>query len=266
MTEDRYDLKRLVHKSEVYSDYFAVDWETAKEVHIRRFFDQAADGAQRRWLEMFTRLGNQLTSLENAHITRVLESGSDEDGPFFIIEAHNLEIITDIFPEGMDNTSFEAMVTQVLEGLSYLHGKKLQHAAVSPHSVKVDQSRGSNHYKIDDIGLQFASSLMSYEAYSLDDYTFMAPEMFENHATPFLSDIYMFGQLFFYNGAGGHPLAELPWQECQAKHQEGGFMNLNEANSQISPEWAEWLKPLVAVNPQERPTVSEALASMPRGL
>ncbi len=255
-----------MYKSEEYSDYLAVECETGRELHIRRFFYIEENDDDRPWLEMFNRLGTQLTSLENKHITRVFESGSDEDGPFLITEPHHLKVITDVFPEGMNNTLFEEMVTQVLEGLCYLHGKKLQHAAVRHNSVKVDQSGGTNHYKINDIGLQFASSLMNDEVYSSDDYTFMAPEMFDKHATPFLSDIYMFGQLFLYNGVGGHPFAGLPWQDCQAGHQAGNLIPLNEANKKIASEWGDWLKPLISVNPQDRPSATEALASIPRGL
>lgn len=263
LLENRYEIKRLVHKAGVYSDYFAVENETEAEVHIRRFFYKKQVVGEPPWLEMFNRLGSQLTSLVHKRVTHVLESGYDEDGPFMITEVHSSSRVTDVYPKGMDNELFSDMVAQVLDGLQYIHSKKLQHAAIRPNSVKVDQTRGSNHFRIDDIGMHFAASLMNDEVYGLDDFTFMAPEMFENHATAFRSDMYMFGHLFFYYGACGHPLAGVPWHECEIAHKSGNMMRLEEVNSRIDPAWSNWIETLTVINPRERPSVSEAISSMP---
>jgi serine/threonine protein kinase len=262
--KERFDILRSLGKTHESSDYEALDLETGSTVHVRRFFCKEDYEELPEWADVFMTLGEQLTSIQHYNITQVLELGFDEDGPYMSTEPHELEPVIDLFPDGMDNESFGQMARQVLKGLDYLHTCNFKHGAALPNTVKVQQIEGKPHYQICDIGMHFAASLMNDTEYELDDFTFTAPEICAGKESTMRSDVYMFANLIYFYGLGGHPLGGEDKETCIDGHLNGEFPDLHEINEKLDPAWTEWLSTLIEKSPDKRCTTHQALSTMPK--
>jgi len=132
-------------------------------------------------------------NLDHSAFPRYIEEGEDETGPYFIMEYIDGETLTDFLA---NNPSYfkvrrnaDKFVSQLLDGMDYLHSKRVVHCDLKPDNVMLT-TRGKE-LKIIDLGY---CSCDEYDGHGRTP-AFAAPEQVENKKVDERTDVYLIGNL-----------------------------------------------------------------------
>jgi eukaryotic-like serine/threonine-protein kinase len=167
-----------------------------------------------RWVsrQRFEREARELAKLSHSNIVAISDCGIDGDTPFLVMELLEGKSLEARLREGPLPVGVAlGFALELLEGLSFMHGRGLVHRDIKPGNVFLEQrEQGAARLKILDFGLaklvvQGADHSVTRSGEVLGTPAYMAPEQATGEPTDARTDVYAVGLLLFEMLVGRRP-------------------------------------------------------------
>lgn len=267
--EDRYEIKGRIGQGGLGSVYRAYDTRMNREVAIKRISTTSNDPEL---LEESTRQlikeAGALASLQHPHIVTIYDVGTDEEGPYVVMELLSGKPLDELIETApLVWSDFYELVIQTQEGLIAAQDLGIIHSDLKPSNLMLSWlPSGKFQVKIVDFGLASVSQTQSNEELETLDAVFgsiffMPPEQFERKPLDVRSDVYSMGCVYYQALAGEYPFNGTTGNEVMDSHLAHSVVHLREYRKDL-PHWVcEWVMWQINRNPEDRPQDSrEALA------
>lgn len=209
-----------------------------------------------------------LNGLDHPHVVSILDTGSENGSPFFVMPFVG-ELTLDDWVQQFSKVSLvETLwaIRQTAEGLNYLHRLGLCHLDVKPHNIVVGSS---GHVTIVDLG--FAQSIGNHQSSApfVGSRDYVAPERFRQcRVVNPAADIYALG-VILRDLLLGRDTAET---QTRAASETAPRKNIREsrrraiqaAHPGLPFEFIEFLERMVASIPERRPASDEVVETLLR--
>ena len=201
-----------------------------------------------------------LASLQHPHIVTVYDVGSDEDGPYVVMELITGKTLDELIERApLTWPDFRELAMQTQEALIAAQELDLIHSDIKPSNLMLSWlPSGKFQVKIVDFGLatlaqsQSKQDLEELEAVFGSIY-FMAPEQFERIPVDARSDLYSMGCVYYHALTGLYPFDGKTGQEVMTAHLNHAVTPLQELRSDI-PIWVcDWIMWHINRLPVDRP-------------
>lgn len=268
--EDRYELRGKIGQGGIGSVHRAYDHKMRREVAIKRILTNSEDPylkdeATKQLLQEVS----ALASLQHPHIVTVYDVGSDEAGPYIVMElihGKTLDEIAEAAPLVWHD--FKILAMQTLEALIAAQELDMIHSDLKPPNIMLTWlPSGAFQIKIVDFGLAVLIQSQSQEEIEKMEAVygsifFMPPEQYERKTLDTRSDLYSLGCCFYQALSGLYPFSGSTGMEVMQAHLNHTVTPIQEIRSDI-PLWAcNWLMWLINRYPDDRPpSAREALAN-----
>jgi serine/threonine protein kinase len=266
--EERYEIKGKIGQGGLGSVYRAFDVRMNREVAIKRILANPADTSiSDEATKQLMKEAGSLASLQHPNIVTVYDVGTDDDGPFVVMELLSGESLEELIAKGSFTwADFRQLAMQTLEALIAAQELHLVHRDLKPGNIMLTWlPSGKFQVKIVDFGLAKLSSKPSLQTIDQSDGVFgsiyfMAPEQFERVPIDLKTDLYAIGCVFYYALTGTYPYDGDTAVEVMASHLQHHVTPLEEVREGI-PVWAcEWIMWHINRQPSDRPqSAREAL-------
>ena len=256
---ERYQLGECIGRGGLGAVYRAWDARLGRWVAIKRLTIDPAFGAEE-VEEKMLREANALAALQHPNVVTVHDFGTDEEGPFVVmefIEGYTIESCVERAP--LDCGSFLMLAEQTLAGVGAAHRAGLLHRDLKPGNVMLAFTPdGSFQVKLLDFGLaKFAPTPMTQTMDQgnglLGTVPFMAPEQFGGGVIDVRTDLYALGCVFYYTLTGQHPFDGDNAAEIMASHLQHRVIDLGALRSDVPGPVAHWVMRLLSLAPDDRP-------------
>lgn len=267
--EDRYEIRGKIGQGGLGAVYRGYDTRMNREVAIKRISTAGEDPElQEESTRQLIKEAGALASLQHPHIVTVYDVGSDEDGPYVVMELITGKTLDELIERApLTWPDFRELAMQTQEALIAAQELNLIHSDLKPSNLMLTWlPSGKFQIKIVDFGLatltqsQTNQDLESLEAV-FGSIFFMPPEQFERTPLDARSDIYSIGCVYYQALTGFYPYDGKTGNEVMAAHLHHTVKPISEVRSEI-PMWAcDWIMWLINRYPQDRPESSrEALS------
>ena len=259
--EDRYEVKGKIGQGGLGTVYKAHDVRMNREVAIKRIIsskddDSLSEEATRQLLKE----ASSLASLQHPNIVTIYDVGTDDDGPFVVMELLTGDTLEAIINNGSFTwQDFRQLAPQILEALIAAQELHIVHRDLKPSNIMLTWlPSGKFQVKIVDFGLAKLSSKPSLQTIDQSDGVFgsiyfMAPEQFERVPIDLRADLYAIGCVFYYALTGTYAFDGDTAIQVMASHLQHHITPLQELRAGI-PLWAcDWIMWHVNRLPSDRP-------------
>jgi serine/threonine protein kinase len=259
--EDRYEIRGKIGQGGLGAVYRGYDTRMNREVAIKRISKSAGDAQlQEESTRQLIKEAGALASLQHPHIVTVYDVGSDEDGPYVVMELISGKTLEELIEKApLTWPDFRELAMQTQEALIAAQELDLIHSDIKPSNLMLTWlPSGKFQIKIVDFGLatltqsQTREELQELEAV-FGSIFFMAPEQFERVPLDARSDLYSMGCVYYQALAGVYPFNGKTGMEVMTAHLNHTVKPLQELRSDI-PLWAcDWIMWQINRLPQDRP-------------
>lgn len=260
--EDRYEIKGKIGQGGLGAVYRAQDVRMNREVAIKRIVTNAEDASipEEATRQLIQEAG-ALASLQHPNIVTIYDVGTDEDGPFVVMELLTGETLEDLIMKGSFTwTDFRQLAMQTMEALIAAQELHIVHRDLKPGNIMLTWlPSGKFQVKIVDFGLAKLSAKPSLQTIDQSDGVFgsihfMAPEQFERVPIDLKADLYAIGCVFYYALTGTYPFDGDTAAGVMAAHLNHHVTPLQEVREGI-PVWAcDWIMWHINRQTSDRPT------------
>ena len=268
--EDRYEIRGKIGQGGIGSVHRAYDHRMKREVAIKRILTSNEDIhlESEATKQLMTEV-SALASLQHPHIVTVFDVGSDEQGPYIVMELINGKTLDEIVEQApLVWHDFKVVAMQSLEALIAAQELDMIHSDLKPPNIMLTWlPSGAFQVKIVDFGLAVLVQNQSQEEIEkmeaiYGSIFFMPPEQYERKTLDTRSDLYSLGCCFYQALAGTYPFNGQTGMEVMQAHLNHKVTHLKELRSDI-PLWAcDWVMWLINRFPDDRPSSArEALAN-----
>lgn len=266
--EDRYEIRGKIGQGGLGAVYRGYDMRMNREVAIKRISVATDDpDLQEESTRQLLKEAGALASLQHPHVVTIYDVGSDEDGPYAVMElisGNTLDEIIDQAP--LTWNDFREMALQTQEALIAAQELDLIHGDIKPQNLMLTWlPSGRFQMKIVDFGLATLAQSQSPEELQAIDTVFgsiffMAPEQFERFPMDARTDIYAMGCVYYQALTGIFPFRGETAHEVMDAHLAHKVTPLQEVRADI-PVWAcDWIMWQINRQPTDRPaTARESL-------
>ena len=195
-----------------------------------------------------------LSKLRHPFINQILDSFETEKHIFIVMEYVCGDLLGFIRKRGKLSESISKLIfKQIIEGLKYIHKKKIVHRDIKLDNILIDLS---NTVKICDFGVsrKLSNGDIMYEHCGTPAY--IAPEIFENKGYEgYLCDIWSAGVTLYYMLSGSQPFRANSMKELEKKVMKGKFDEIEE----VSKEANDLIREMLKIDPKERIDIDRIL-------
>jgi len=266
--EDRYEIRGKIGQGGLGAVYKAHDIRMNRQVAIKRIMPNAEDASipEEATRQLIKEAGS-LASLQHPNIVTIYDVGSDEDGPFVVMELLTGDTLEEIIGKGSFTwQDFRHLAMQTLEALIAAQELHLVHRDLKPSNIMLTWlPSGKFQVKIVDFGLAKLSSTPSLQTIDQSDGVFgsiyfMAPEQFERVPIDLKTDLYAIGCVFYYALTGVYPFDGDTAAAVMASHLQHHVTPIQEVREGV-PLWVcDWIMWHINRQPSDRPeSAREAL-------
>jgi len=267
--EDRYEIRGKIGQGGLGAVYKGYDTRMHREVAIKRI-PHAGEDAEllAESTRQLIKEAGALASLQHPHIVTVYDVGSDEDGPYVVMELITGKTLDELIERApLTWPDFRELAMQTQEALIAAQELNLIHSDLKPSNLMLTWlPSGKFQVKIVDFGLAtLAQSQGKQDLDALDavfgSVFFMPPEQFERVPLDARSDMYSLGCVYYQALTGCYPFDGKTGNEVMEAHLMHTVKPISEVRSEI-PLWAcDWIMWHINRYPQDRPDSSrEALS------
>ncbi|MBZ8141407.1 serine/threonine protein kinase [Rubrivivax gelatinosus] len=257
-----YRLAGLIGSGQHGDVHLATDIASGEQVALKRLRLPAGDPRRRGDTERRFAAETEATRrLRHPDIVRVIGAGSDEAGPWLVMEllsGCSLERYTHaarLLPEPV----VLRVAERVARALAYAHGQGVVHRDLKPANVMVDWA--SRRVTLTDFGLARGVDAESTRTgLVLGSPAYMAPEQLAGAAADARGDLYALGVLLFELLAGRRPHEAPSLGELLRDVAERPAPDLGSLRSGLPAALVELVARLLAKRPAERPAGAAAVA------
>ncbi len=152
--------------------------------------------------------------------------------------------------------------------MGYLHGCGWIHRDVKPDNFLLNKK---GELKLIDFALAVRSKgllgkLLSGKSKIQGTRSYMSPEQIRGRAVDARSDIYSLGCMLYELIGGKPPFTGQSTQELLTKHLTAGPPAVMAPGREVTPEFSQLLKKMIAKKPQDRPHTMDDVVSALRGM
>lgn len=266
--EDRYEIRGKIGQGGLGAVYRGYDTRMSREVAIKRISVTNDDPTlQEESTRQLIKEAGALASLQHPHIVTVYDVGSDEDGPYVVMELISGKTLDELIERApLTWPDFRELAVQTQEALIAAQELGLIHSDIKPSNLMLTWlPSGKFQMKIVDFGLatltqsQSLEDLQEIEAV-FGSIFFMAPEQFERVPLDARTDIYAMGCVYYQALTGTYPFRGETGHEVMISHLHHRVIPIQELRADI-PLWAcDWIMWMINRMPADRPeSAREAL-------
>lgn len=208
-------------------------------------------------IQRLQREARVLGSLSHAHLVRIFDFGSSDDGrPYLVmefLEGQDLERLIRRAPLPLSEA--REIASQILDGLAYMHSQGVVHRDLKPSNIFLVpaenyEENGDQIVKIIDLGLARLEETgtekkdgqkLTRSGAVVGSPFYMSPEQVRSEAPDSRSDIYAFGCLLFAMIAGRPPFVSDNPMATFEMHLKATPPTLEQITGKIHPEGLEGL-------------------------
>lgn len=262
--EERYEIRGKIGQGGLGAVYRGFDTRMNREVAIKRIPAASGDPAlQEESTRQLIKEAGALASLQHPHIVTIYDVGSDEDGPYVVMELISGKTLDEIIERApLTWPDFRELAMQTQEALIAAQELELIHSDIKPSNLMLTWlPSGKFQMKIVDFGLATLTHSQSKEELEeleavFGSIFFMAPEQFERVPLDARTDIYAMGCVYYQSLTGIYPFDGQTGNEVMNAHLTQAVTPLQEVRGDI-PVWAcDWIMWQINRMPQDRPASS----------
>lgn len=258
--EERYEIRGKLGQGGLGAVYRAWDHALKREVAVKRILagdDETQREEATRQMEKET---GALAALQHPNIVTIFDVGSDEDGPFVVMELLSGQTLDEIVEKApLTWPDFRELVLQIQEALIAAQDLGLVHRDLKPSNVMLNWlPSGRFQAKVVDFGLAKFGSTPSPEDVEQADSVFgsifyMAPELFERGPVDSRLDMYAIGCVYYFTLTGYNPFHGETGHQVMMSHLEHRVVPLAQIRPDL-PKWVcNWVMWHINRYPAERP-------------
>ncbi len=246
---ERYEFKGKIGQGGLGAVYKAYDVRMSRDVAIKRILANPNDSSiSEEATRQLIKEAGALSALQHPNIVTIYDVGTDEDGPFVVMELLSGHTLEDLVSKGSFTwPDFRQFAMQTLEALIAAQELNLVHRDLKPTNIMVTWlPSGKFQVKIVDFGLAKLSAAPTLQTVDQHDGVFgsiyfMAPEQFERVPIDSKADLYAIGCVFYYVLTGTFPFDGDTAATVMASHLQHHVTHLKEVREGI-PLWAcDWV-------------------------
>lgn len=259
--EERYEIRGKIGQGGLGAVYRGYDTRMNREVAIKRISVSPGDPSlQEESTRQLIKEAGALASLQHPHIVTIYDVGSDDDGPYVVMELISGKTLDELIERApLTWPDFRELAMQTQEALIAAQELDLIHSDIKPSNLMLTWlPSGKFQVKIVDFGLatltqsQTREELEELEAV-FGSIFFMAPEQFERVPLDARSDLYSMGCVYYQALAGVYPFDGTTGHEVMQAHLSHAVKPLQELRADI-PMWVcDWVMWQINRLPQDRP-------------
>jgi len=195
--------------------------------------------------------------LNHKNIIKLIEYRTDAETPFIVLELFsemNLKMAMRRGPEAIAY-KLPSIVEQASEGLYYLHSKGYVHCDIKPDNILL-----SREWEVKLIDFTIAKKiktgfgkLFAGKTKVEGTRSYMSPEQIRGGTLEPRSDIYSMGCMIYELITGKAPYTGNTPNELLSKHLSASIPSLLVGNDNVSPEFNNIVRKMLAKKPEERP-------------
>ena len=258
--EARYEIREKIGQGGMGSVFRAYDTRMAREVAIKRI-QQEGDASEREAAaQQIIKEAGSLALLQHPHIVTVYDVGTDEEGPYVVMELISGKTLDELIERApLTWPDFRELALQTQEALIAAQELNLVHRDLKPGNLMLTWlPSGRFQVKIVDFGL--ASNVQSATLDHLKDADavfgsifFMSPEQFERATLNARADMYSIGCVYYHALAGIYPFNGANGMQVMTAHLNHQVTPLQDVRPDI-PRWAcDWVMWHINRQPADRP-------------
>jgi len=247
--EDRYEIRGKIGQGGIGSVYRGYDLRMKREVAIKRILSCPDDPSLKdeATKQLVTEAG-ALASLQHPHIVTVYDVGSDEDGPYVVMELISGKTLDEIIENApLTWQDFRELAMQTQEALIAAQDLDMIHSDLKPPNIMLTWlPSGKFQVKIVDFGLAVLMQNQSKEEIEgmeavFGSIFFMPPEQFEREILDARSDLYSIGCVYYQALTGAYPFSGETGNEVMEAHLNHTVRPIQELRADI-PVWVcDWI-------------------------
>jgi serine/threonine protein kinase len=258
--EERYEIRGKLGQGGLGAVYRAYDRALKREVAVKRIISGDDEEHREEATKQMEKETGALAALQHPNIVTIYDVGSDEDGPFVVMELLTGQTLDEIVEKApLTWPDFRELVLQIQEALIAAQDLGLIHRDLKPSNIMVNWlPSGRFQAKVVDFGLAKFSPKASLQTVDHHDSIFgsifyMAPEQFERGAVDSRLDMYSIGCVYYFTLTGRSPFEGETGPQVMASHLEHRVIPLGQVRPDL-PKWAcDWVMWHINRYPQERP-------------
>ena len=247
----------------------AYDHVLRRRVALKRFSVDGGSSPEEAWQE-----GIHLAAVQHPNVVGVYDFGTDEAGPFLVMELVEGETLEEVVARGaFPLRDFRILAQQSLEGLAAAHQVGLLHRDLKPGNLMLKHGPTNDlQVKLMDFGIAgFTAAAFGDVLPAASDkpgtilgtVEFMAPEQFEGLPVSARSELYSMGCIFYYALTGRDPFLGESMEAIVASHLGAQVIPLADIRLDLPQAVCDWVMRLLRRRPEERHgSVAEALLTL----
>jgi serine/threonine protein kinase len=195
--------------------------------------------------------------LNHKNIIKLIEYRTDAETPFIVLELFSELNLKMAMRRGPEPIAYKlpSIVEQASEGLYYLHSKGYVHCDIKPDNVLL-----SRDWEVKLIDFTIAKKiktgfgkLFAGKTKVEGTRSYMSPEQIRGGTLEPRSDIYSMGCMIYELITGKAPYTGNTPNELLSKHLSASIPSLLVGNDNVSPEFNNIIRKMLAKKPEERP-------------
>src|SRR5262245_25426374 len=242
-------------------------WEAAKTDDPTRYVLKVLKRDKRKDKEHVTSLKNEFEcgkTLKHKNVIRIYDFNTEGESTYLVMEHfehENLKLQLRSGPQKVAHLALK-IIEQAAEALFYFNSEGWVHRDVKPDNFLVSDE---GVVKLIDFAISIRqksglASIFSFGKKAVQGTrSYMSPEQIRNQNLDARADVYSFGCTLFELLCGKPPFTGTNADELLNKHLTGPIPNVQVQNDNVTPEFANVIKKMMAKRREERPTMYEFL-------